>query len=91
MPIIIRQVVPNSLIRTDEQWIYRDLTKHDFVHEIVCHKYEFVNRESGIHIQHVESLNNILKYFIKNNKRVITDFKENFFIEECFFWNKKEK
>ncbi len=61
IPIIIGQVVPHSLIRTDEHGSYRDLNRHDFVHETVCHKYEFVNRESGVHTQHVESFNNIFK------------------------------
>ncbi len=59
--------------------------------KLSVHKYEFVNRESGVHTQHVESFNNILKYSIKNKKGVLTDFRGKFLKEECFFWNNKER
>jgi hypothetical protein len=49
----------NSIVHTDEHLSYKCLARNDFVHSSVCHKYEFVSQESGVHMQHVEALNGV--------------------------------
>jgi transposase-like protein len=61
IPIIVSQVAPNSIIWTDEHKTYQCLREYDFTHETICYKYEFVNNESGVNTQAVESFNNELK------------------------------
>jgi transposase-like protein len=67
VPILIAQVLPNSVVHTNEHRAYRNLRNFNFNHETVCHKYWFVE-ESGVHTQAVESFNNSLKLEIKNEK-----------------------
>ena len=40
-----------------------------FVHDTVCHKYTFINPETGANTQAVESFNNSLKLDIKKEKK----------------------
>jgi hypothetical protein len=54
-------MLPNSIIQTDEHKTYQRLNKIGFVHNSVCHKFEFVNKLNGVHTQHVEAMNNVLK------------------------------
>jgi transposase-like protein len=58
LPIITRQVAANSIIHTDEFSSYRCLSQNGFFHNTVCHKYEFVNHETGVNTQAVECFNN---------------------------------
>ncbi len=72
LPDIKQVVMPGSKIFTDEFKSYSDLGKDKtFIHRTVCHKYNFVDPESGNHTQSVESFNNKLKHLIKKRKSVI--------------------
>ncbi|KCZ78342.1 hypothetical protein H311_00628, partial [Anncaliia algerae PRA109] len=61
LPIITSQVIPGSMIYTDEHKSYASLFKNEFNHNTVCHKYEFVNKTTGVYTQSVESFDNELK------------------------------
>lgn len=89
IPIIMSQVAPNSIIWTDEHRSYQCLSRLSFVHGTVCHKYEFINSESGVNTQAVESFNNLLKVEIKSRKGVKTELRQKFLNEMCFKFNNK--
>ena len=86
IPIIERIVRPGSIIHTDEARFYTRLKNEEygFTHLTVCHKFNFVDSESGIHTQHVESWNNKLKSKIKIFRGLDEDKRENFLQE--FQW-----
>ena len=55
-----------KVVRPDEAKCYLALQKNlDFVHQTVCHKYNFQDPITGVHTQHVESYNNKIKQQIK--------------------------
>ncbi|KCZ78685.1 hypothetical protein H311_00276, partial [Anncaliia algerae PRA109] len=58
IPIICNQVVPGSVVWTDEHRSYLSLVNKGFQHDSVCHKYEFVDKVKGVHTQSVESFHN---------------------------------
>lgn len=88
IPIICSQVESNSVIWTDEHRSYSCLRNFGFIHDSVCHKFNFKTDE-GVNTQAVESFNNCLKYEIKRRKGIITEKRENFLKEFCFYWNNK--
>ncbi|KAG0438993.1 hypothetical protein DMUE_2737 [Dictyocoela muelleri] len=47
LPIIMRQVAPNSVICTDEHSSYQNLNTYDYQHDTVYHKYNFINQVTG--------------------------------------------
>jgi hypothetical protein len=51
-------VTSNATIKTDEHKSYSSLNNIGLVHDTVCHKYTFVNPETGADTQAVESFNN---------------------------------
>ena len=55
----------------------------------VCHKFNFVDPESGIHTHHVESWNNKLKSKIKIFRGLDEDKRKNFL--QKFQWLEKHK
>ena len=65
VPIIAEQVLGGSRIHTDEHGAYCNLRHHNFTHGTVCHKYEFVNCETEVDTQAIESFHNELKLEIK--------------------------
>ena len=69
LPIICANVASNSIIHTDEHKSYSALNNMGFVHDTVCHKYTFINPETGDNTQAVESFNNSLKLDIKKEKK----------------------
>jgi transposase-like protein len=73
VPIICAQVNSGSIIHTDEHDAYFKLSKFSFNHGTVCHKYEFVNSETGVHTQGIESFHNELKLEIKKRKGIKTE------------------
>ena len=90
IPIICDNVGNGSIIYTDEHRSYSSLNNLGFFHGIVCHKYEFVNSESGVNTQAVESFNNELNLSIKRSKGVITCKRPGFLREFCWKFNNKE-
>lgn len=84
------QVEANSIIWTDEHRSYSCLKEKGFLHETVCHKYQFVTVE-GVNTQAVESFNNILKIEIKKRKGVLTEKREDLLKEVCFYFNNKNR
>jgi transposase-like protein len=89
IPIICSQVADNSVIWTDEHRSYGRLNEFSYTHESVCHKYEFVNYETGVNTQAVESFNNCLKLEIKKLKGVEVEKRDLFLKEVCFLFNNK--
>ncbi|KAG0437814.1 hypothetical protein DMUE_3464 [Dictyocoela muelleri] len=61
VPIICSQVASNSTIWTDEHRAYSNLKDLFYDHKTVCHKYQFINYDTGANTQAVESFNNIKK------------------------------
>lgn len=89
VPIITSQVCPNSIIHTDEHGAYYNLRNFFFYHGTVCHKYTFVNEETGVHTQAIESFHNELKLEIKRRKGVLTENRERFLTEFCYYFNNR--
>lgn len=90
IPIICSQVAANSVIWTDEHRSYSCLSTFNYIHNTVCHKYEFVNSLTGVNTQAVESFNNIIKYEIKKRKGVKTNERAEFLKEICWLYNNKD-
>ncbi|KCZ78860.1 hypothetical protein H311_00096 [Anncaliia algerae PRA109] len=61
-----------------------------FIHGTVCHKYEFINKETRVNTQAIESFNNYLKYYIKMKKGIEPQRREHFLIEFVWKFNSKE-
>lgn len=55
LPIIAENVAKGSTIYTDEHKSYSKLNQIGYVHGTVCHKREFVNKETGINTEAIES------------------------------------
>lgn len=89
LPIIIANVKAGTTIHTDEHLSYKKLNQIGFNHSTVCHKYEFVDKETGVHTQVIESFHNCLKLCIKKRKGVLTELRSEFLNEFVWFWNNK--
>lgn len=89
VPIIVNQVCDSSVIWTDEHRSYANLSKFNYIHDTVTHKYEFINHLNGVNTQAVESFNNIIKRMIKNQNGVSTIKRQRFLNEVCFKFNNK--
>lgn len=61
LPIICDRVIIGSTIFADENKSYLKLISKRYIHKIVCHKYNFVDKKRGYHTQFEESFNNKLK------------------------------
>ena len=72
MPIICNQVQSGSTVHTDEHRSYLSLNSKGFIHGTVCHKYNFINRLTGVHTQSVEYMNNMIKIEIKKKNTART-------------------
>lgn len=90
VPIICSQVNSGSIIHTDEHGAYYNLRNWGFYHGSVCHKYEFVNRITGVHTQGIESFHSELKLEIKKRKGIRTVDRPDFLREFCFYFNHRE-
>ena len=90
VPIIMQQVANGSIIHTDEHGGYYNIGLFGYNHGVVCHKYNFVNRVTGVHTQGIESFNGELKYEIKKRKGINTNKRAQFLHEFCFYFNNRE-
>lgn len=74
-----------SVIHTDEARVYQQL-KNDpsYSHQSVVHKYTFVNYETGVNTQAVESYNNKVKRKIKEVLGLVDGARDLFLVE--FMW-----
>lgn len=84
IPIIVENVEKGSIIWTDEHKSYKRLNSLGYNHDTVCHKKQFVNHETGVNTQSVESFNNELNLEIKRRKGVKTEKRKDFLNE--FVW-----
>lgn len=91
IPIICEHVISGSSIHTDEHKSYKALVRNGFLHKTVCHKYEFVEKNSGIHTQHIESFHNSMKLEIKARKGIKTGFRNMFLTEFIWRFNRRGK
>ena len=83
LSIINQIVIPRSIIVTDEWKSYSSLNELNiYQHQTVCHKYCFVDRNTGTH-QNVESYNNKLKLAIKKMKGLILEQRKFFYMSLC--------
>ncbi len=73
IPIICSQVASNSFIWTNEHRSYENLNQFICVHNIVCHKYEFISSKTGVNTQALESFNNAVKLEVKRRKEAKTE------------------
>lgn len=89
IPIICGQVISGSTIWSDEHKSYARLGLKGYLHDTVCHKYEFVNKSNGINTQAIESFHNELKLEIKRRKGIHTTEREKFLKEFCYYFNNK--
>lgn len=67
-PLIRTHVVPNTIIWSDEFSVYTGGPNYSterpsplsllgpYVHQVVCHRYEFVDTNTGVHTNHIEGL-----------------------------------
>ncbi|KAG0442550.1 hypothetical protein DMUE_0193 [Dictyocoela muelleri] len=51
--IICSQVACNTTICTDEHCAYANLRDYNYVHDTVCHKYTYINEDTGANTQAV--------------------------------------
>jgi hypothetical protein len=79
----------NTTIYTDELRYYACLSRFNYEHHTICHKYEFVNAVTGVNTQAVESFNNELKLEKKRRKGVETEKRGLFLTEFCFYFNNR--
>lgn len=90
IPLICDNVASNSIIHTDEHKSYSSLNNIGFIHDTVCHKYSFINSETGAHTQAVESFNNCINLDIKKRKGVKTELRQEFLNEFTWKFNNSE-
>lgn len=90
LPHIKQQVVSGSTIYTDEAKVYKSLCDEGYSHGSVCHKYKFVDYETGVHTQAVESFNNQVKRHIKWRMGVQTELRQDFLKEFAFYYNNRK-
>lgn len=73
LPIIYKNVASGSIVHTDEHASYKKLWKYGYTHGTVCHKFDFVNKVTGVHTQAIESFHNQFKLEIKKRNGSKTD------------------
>jgi hypothetical protein len=85
LPIIARVCRPGTIIHSDQWGAYAKIReKLGFHHYTVNHKEGFVNRETGVHTQEIESYWNQLKSKIKSMRGMRRDRIQAFLYE--FMW-----
>jgi hypothetical protein len=85
LSIIETIIIPGSIIYSDKWKAYAILRSSDvYKYGSVCHKYRFVDPQTGFHTQHVESYNNRLKMEIKSMKGLTLDQRSKFLLQFMF-------
>ena len=84
LPIIQSVCRPESIIFSDQWRSYTALNSLNFIHETVNHSIEFVDPETGVHTQNIESFWNKVKMIIKKSKGII-GYKLTEFLKEIMF------
>ncbi|KAG0437827.1 hypothetical protein DMUE_3457 [Dictyocoela muelleri] len=69
MSIINRIIMPGSIIHTNKTPHRMIKESSKYSHGTICNKYNFVDPDTRIHTQHVESFNNKLKLEVKKKKK----------------------
>lgn len=87
--LICQQVAANSIIWKDEHRSHSKLSQFNYIHDTVCHKYQFINQDTGTNTQFVEFFNNYLKLNIKMRKEINKFERGKFLKEMCFRFNNK--
>lgn len=91
MPIIYNTVLPGSIIYSDEWPAYNSINVN-YQHSTVCHKFNFVNPETGVHTQNIESYWNKQKNRIKKmlgvKKTCLSDYLSLFVFLDYYCKNK---
>lgn len=81
---IIRELCyPGTIIWSDQFRAYNSLNQN-YSHETVNHRLNYVNPESGVHTQNIESLWNKLKYVLKNRRGIGNGDLQSFLNENMF-------
>ncbi len=87
LPIICENVLSGSVIYTDEHRSYSRLTEEGYLHGTICHKHNFVDRNTNVHTQAVESIKNLIKEGINTRSGVLTAKRESYFKVTCLLFN----
>lgn len=77
LPIIQHWILPGSIVYTDEWGAYNELTAQCYTHDSVNHSIQFVNPQTGVHINTQEGLWHHAKRQMtgcKNLEDVLIDF-----------------
>ncbi|KAG0439606.1 hypothetical protein DMUE_2321 [Dictyocoela muelleri] len=90
-PLFMKNLALGSTICTGEYLTYKCFSEFDYIHDAVCHKYEFKNSLTGSNNQSMESLNNIIKQAIKQRKVVLTGLRHVFLNLIRFKFNNKHQ
>lgn len=89
--IIASRVRQGSIIFSDEWRAYSNISELGFMHGTVCHKFNFVNPDSGVHTQNIESYWNRQKLRIKKikgvKKGVMNEILDEFMFFDFFYNN----
>ena len=84
LPIISTVVQPGSIIHSDEWRAYRNIQGQGYVHRTVNHSLNFVDPQSGVHTQTIESYWNKHKSHLKTMRGCRRDFLHSYLQE--FMW-----
>lgn len=93
IPLIRKHVAPGSTIWTDEWRAYNCLPRFDdYKHETVCHAHEFVNDNTGVHTQRIESCWRPMRAYFRNKNTTNRDAKADHLTEyQWRRWCRKTK
>ena len=84
MRIIKRFIARGATVNSDSWKSYATLASEGYMHYSVCHKYEFVNLDTGAHTQTIEGLWKILKHDYRRHGGFKQSDLEVFIAQWCF-------
>lgn len=68
IPLIKDTIAPGSIVLSDKWPAYRTLRQHSFTHGTVNHKENYVDPQSGVHTQTIESWNRQVSEYLSNHQ-----------------------